>query len=301
MKKPLIILCFLFSIISYSQGPDSEPTFPIYKGCECSYEPDTCFSNKLLEFVKTKLAYENIDSVLNKIKSNGLLIDSKLTFNSLGNLIEYSVISGNKKIDGILHNKFKSFPSISIAKELLDEKNQITISNKLNFNIEKSHYSESYSVNPVKKSYIPLDVLFKDKTYEIEEASIEEVKEKEEEAFPIFILERAPVYSGCNEDDCNDKLKECMSKKITKHIGRNFNTDLAAELDLPSGKQRIRVLFEINKYGETANIRVKAPHPRLEEEARRLIESIPKFTSPGFQRGKFVSVKYSLPIGFVVE
>jgi protein TonB len=45
---------------------------------------------------------------------------------------------------------------------------------------------------------------------------------------------------------------------------------------------------------------VKAPHARLEKEALRVIEALPKMT-PGKQHLKPVKVKYTLPIIFEVH
>jgi protein TonB len=47
-------------------------------------------------------------------------------------------------------------------------------------------------------------------------------------------------------------------------------------------------------------IRARAPHPGLEKEATRVIGLLPKM-QPGKQRGKAVTVPYSLPIIFQVQ
>ena len=47
-------------------------------------------------------------------------------------------------------------------------------------------------------------------------------------------------------------------------------------------------------------VRSRAPHPRLEQEAARVINMLPKM-KPGRQRGKAVIVPYSLPITFQVQ
>ena len=90
-----------------------------------------------------------------------------------------------------------------------------------------------------------------------------------------------------------------MSAKIAKFVQRKFNTDLAGDLGL-SGKQRISVIFKINKNGDVTGVRSRAPHPRLEKEAARVINLLPKM-KPGRQRGKAVIVPYSLPITFQVQ
>ena len=90
-----------------------------------------------------------------------------------------------------------------------------------------------------------------------------------------------------------------MSDKITKFVQKKFNTDLAGDLGL-TGKQRISVIFKIDKKGNVTGVRSRAPHPRLEKEAARVVNMLPKM-KPGRQRGKAVVVPYSLPITFFVQ
>ena len=77
-----------------------------------------------------------------------------------------------------------------------------------------------------------------------------------------------------------------MSEKITKFVQRKFNTDLAGDLGL-SGRQRISVIFKIDKNGDVVGVRARAPHPRLVKEATRVVNLLPKM-KPGKQRGKAV-------------
>ena len=131
---------------------------------------------------------------------------------------------------------------------------------------------------------------------EIEDVEVEEVEEDIE--VPFSVIENVPVFPGC-EGGNNDAKKDCMNKKIAQFIGKKFNTDLAGELGL-SGVQKIYVLFKIDKNGEVTDIRARAPHPRLEKEAERVVNLLPKMI-PGKQRGKPVRVPYSLPISFQVQ
>ena len=87
--------------------------------------------------------------------------------------------------------------------------------------------------------------------------------------------------------------------KLQNLYKRKFNTDLAGDLGL-SGRQRISVIFKIDKKGNVTGVRSRAPHPRLEKEAARVINMLPKM-KPGRQRGKAVVVPYSLPITFQVQ
>ncbi|MFD1616488.1 energy transducer TonB [Gelatiniphilus marinus] len=131
---------------------------------------------------------------------------------------------------------------------------------------------------------------------EVEEVEVEEVEEDIE--VPFAVIENVPVFPGCDKGN-NAAKKKCMSDKITKFVQRKFNTDLAGDLGL-SGRQRINVIFKIDKTGNITGIRSRAPHPALEKEAARVIKMLPKM-KPGKQRGKAVTVPYSLPIIFQVQ
>ena len=72
------------------------------------------------------------------------------------------------------------------------------------------------------------------------------------------------------------------------------------QLGLDSGIKRINVGFKIDKTGNIVNIQARAPHPKLEAEAKRVIGKLPKMKA-GRQRGKAVNVPYGLPITFKVE
>jgi len=131
---------------------------------------------------------------------------------------------------------------------------------------------------------------------EIEEVEVEEVEEDIE--VPFSVIENVPIFPGC-ESGNNDAKRKCMSGKITKFVQKKFNTDLAGDLGL-TGRQRISVVFKIDKTGNVVGVRSRAPHPRLEKEAARVINLLPKM-KPGKQRGKAVIVPYSLPIIFQVQ
>ena len=103
---------------------------------------------------------------------------------------------------------------------------------------------------------------------------------------------------GCDKGN-NEARRKCMSQKITKFVQRKFNTKLAGNLGL-SGRQRISVIFKIDKNGDVVGVRARAPHPRLVKEATRVVNLLPKM-KPGMQLGKAVVVPYSLPIIFQVR
>ena len=139
-----------------------------------------------------------------------------------------------------------------------------------------------------------------DEAEAVEVEEIEEVEEEEEviEDVPFSIIEDVPVFPGCKGG--KQQLKDCLNKKMRKHVQRNFDAELANELGLSSGKKRIYLQFKIDKDGSITSINARAPHPRLKKEAIRLAKKLPRM-KPGKQRGKPVRVGYTLPITFNVE
>ena len=134
----------------------------------------------------------------------------------------------------------------------------------------------------------------------VEIESIEEVEEEEEIAdVPFAVIEDVPIYPGCESKGNNEDKKKCMADNIMQFVQKNFNTELANDLGL-EGRQRISVQFKINRNGNVVNVRARAPHPKLEEEAVKVVKSLPKMI-PGKQRGRPVGVLYALPILFKVE
>ena len=139
-----------------------------------------------------------------------------------------------------------------------------------------------------------------DETEAVEVEEIEEIEEAEEviEDVPFTIIEDVPVFPGCKGSKA--ELKKCFNKKMQKHFGKKFDSDLPNELGLSPGRKRLIMLFKIDRQGNIVDIRAKAPHPRLQKEAIRIIKLLPKM-KPGRQRGKAVGVKYTLPMRIDVE
>jgi protein TonB len=136
-----------------------------------------------------------------------------------------------------------------------------------------------------------------EKIVKVKDVKVVEVEDDIE--VPFAVIENVPIFPGCEKESGNNAKKQCMSDKIAEFVNKKFNTELAGDLGL-SGKQRISVIFKIDKNGEITNVQARAPHPGLEKEAKRVIGLLPKM-QPGKQRGKAVTVPYSLPILFQVQ
>lgn len=128
---------------------------------------------------------------------------------------------------------------------------------------------------------------------------IEASTEEPIEPVPFTFIENVPVFPGCEGLSNNEERKKCMSEKITEIVNKRFNREIGNQLGL-SGINRVNVMFMIDTEGNVVDVQSRAPHPKLEQEAKRVINSLPKM-EPGQQRGKAVPVSYALPIIFKVQ
>ncbi len=134
---------------------------------------------------------------------------------------------------------------------------------------------------------------------DVEQIEEEIVEEEVIADVPFAVIENVPVFPGCENEGSNQAKRACMSKGVDQYVQDNFDTSFAGDLGF-EGRQRIYVSFKIDRNGDVTNVRARAPHPKLEEEAIRVINLLPKML-PGRQRGKPVGVLYGLPIVFLVE
>ena len=88
-----------------------------------------------------------------------------------------------------------------------------------------------------------------------------------------------------------------MTSFVNKHVNTNFNLNVTE--GMAPGKKRIFVQFKIDTIGYVKDVKARGPSKILEEEAIRVVNTLPQFV-PGKQKGKVVTVPYSLPIVFQV-
>ncbi|MEP5934070.1 MAG: energy transducer TonB, partial [Winogradskyella arenosi] len=114
---------------------------------------------------------------------------------------------------------------------------------------------------------------------------------------PFSVVDESPTTMDCKDLESNSERKNCMNSFVNKHIGKNFNTSMGDNLS--PGRKRVFVQFKIDTDGTVKDIVARAPSPMLEEEAKRVIATLPQFI-PGKQKGETVVVPFSLPIVFEV-
>lgn len=117
---------------------------------------------------------------------------------------------------------------------------------------------------------------------------------------PFAVLEKSPVYPGCDGNITSEELKKCFTKSVSQHVNKNFNVKKVTKEVNSTEVQKVWVSFKIDNKGDIVGIKARAQHPSLEKEAERVINSLPKM-KPGMHKGKAVTVPYSLPIQFKVQ
>lgn len=116
-------------------------------------------------------------------------------------------------------------------------------------------------------------------------------------------VSRAPVMKMEEIDE--DDVFECVEhgpefpggeKALMIWLSKNLKYPaVAAEQGIQG---RVYVQFIVNKDGSIVDAKVsKSSDPLLDKEALRVVSSMPKW-KPGKQNGKFVRVKYTLPVVF---
>ena len=143
---------------------------------------------------------------------------------------------------------------------------------------------------------LPLEITVKESKATLKTSDT--IKPIEIDEVPFATIENVPVYPGCEGTEA--ALKACLQEKIATFVNANFNVKLGKELNLETGLNKVFVMFKIDNEGNIMDVKARAPHKKLEEEALRVIRSLPKMM-PGKQKGKTVGVKYTLPIAFMVE
>lgn len=164
-------------------------------------------------------------------------------------------------------------------------------------------YDDNYKTNEKpqnsKASLTPEVIEIVDNKKEVAEGFVKENKKERinnTTEIPFAVVENVPAFLGCEIITDNQERKKCTSEKVNTFINKQFDKHIASKLGLT--KQRIWCTFKINVNGGIENIRVRASHPDLKNEAIRIIKSLPKFV-PGKQNGINVIVSYSLP--FVIN
>jgi protein TonB len=122
-----------------------------------------------------------------------------------------------------------------------------------------------------------------------------------EKPVEFIMVQNPPVYKGCEGYKSTSSKSICSNKKLTEHIDKNFDTSVSTNTNLEAGNYELTVIFIVDKQGLVTNVKTKgSDYTPFVNEAIRLINSVPQYSTPGMQREKVVNVRYTIPIVFTV-
>ena len=116
----------------------------------------------------------------------------------------------------------------------------------------------------------------------------------------LIAYEKTPAFPGCENSKNISDARKCFSKGVQMHFAKNFDAKLPNKLGLSYGKKRIFISFRINKEGKIEKVLVRAPHPAIKAEVKKVMYTMPE-VKPGYQANKAVNVKYSIPFTLIIE
>lgn len=113
------------------------------------------------------------------------------------------------------------------------------------------------------------------------------------------VVEKMPMFPGCEETEGRQAQKKCADAEMMKFIYGNLKYPEVARKEGIQG--RSIVSFVVSKTGEIKDIKVlKGICEEIKQESIRVVELMPKWI-PGTQRGESVDVQFTLPIRFKLE
>jgi len=117
--------------------------------------------------------------------------------------------------------------------------------------------------------------------------------------YDLFEVDELPKFKETPKEIDGIELKELFQRKISSHCNNNFNLKNLTNIDI-TGTQKIYTQFTIDSLGNVTNIKVRANHISIENEAIRILKLLPQFV-PAKKKGKPVNIVYNLPITFTIE
>ena len=133
-----------------------------------------------------------------------------------------------------------------------------------------------------------------------EDTEIEIIEEDDnvDDDTPFMIVENMPALGQCKTMR-GDERHQCTQMEIIKYVSKNTKYPPIAK---DAGIQgTVFVYFVVGRDGNVKNVKVlREVDSRLDKEAKRVVESLPRF-EPGQQRGKSVSVQYTIPVKFIIR
>ncbi|THD69573.1 energy transducer TonB [Robertkochia marina] len=200
-------------------------------------------------------------------------------------------------IDWKTYEKQENFEYTMEVEELLDE--EVPITEQLNTPPPPPPPAAPEVIEVVEdEEEVEETIIESTETDQEEEiVEVEEIEEVEEEVavdVPFTVIEDKPMFPACKGVPKAQQFA-CFKENLDKHVRKTFKyPEIAQEMGIQG---RVYVNFRINKDGTITILNTRAPDKSLDEEARRIINKLPKLI-PGKQRGNPTPVTFAYPIVF---
>lgn len=237
---------------------------------------------------------ERIDSIARKLNYKGgdiIKVFAVFTVNENGEIKEVKARGPHKLFEEEAIRIVNLIPKLD-PKEFKNGMKEMKFTLPINFQIE---------TDKDKKKRLKREKKIINKRFEFNKKhAIINLNINDEDIYQFDFVEIVPITIDCNPKSEKEILKKCVENSITSHVNKTFNAGLAYKLGLKSGLHKIYVSFIISISGEIVNITTEGNNKKLNNEAIKVINRLPKMT-PGMINGKIVNVKYSLPIVLLVN
>lgn len=276
MKKFTFVLVSLFWLWGFSQDNELKYNidYPIISGCETAEDKKECFKIKTWDFFKKNISDSFQQQLIRDSKKDTISINLRLFFDRTGKMQfnASTLYSTVKNSDSVLNTILEKFPKVQPMTDEFD--NGVASHVTMFLGLKKDNLN----------------------------SKIQYIKNYNPEVVPFGIVDKVPVFKGCEQEKENIELRKCMGNVLRNYIQKNFRAGLLANsINLNRGIHGIYMFFNITKTGEIEIKRVTAPHPILKREGIRLLEGLPNATSPAFLDGLPVKIGYALPLKFKIE
>ncbi|WP_157811679.1 energy transducer TonB [Tenacibaculum sp. SZ-18] len=123
------------------------------------------------------------------------------------------------------------------------------------------------------------------------------VKKSSPRKLSILEIDQIPLFENCSLTSSRDEQQICFNNQIKHHINSNLKYPASA---FKNGlEDHVLAEFVINEKGEVSDVNIisSKKHQILEDEAKRLISSLPKLL-PAKHNGKVTKMKHRVYVNF---
>ncbi|MGB5981384.1 MAG: hypothetical protein WBG46_04500 [Nonlabens sp.] len=110
----------------------------------------------------------------------------------------------------------------------------------------------------------------------------------------VYEVGKKPQFQNSPDFQSQEEALKYFQDKMSQFVKTNFDTVVSSEFQ-KGERLKINTMFTISELGNVEDIKVHSRYLELENEARRVLDLLPKLV-PARHDGKDVSVTYALPI-----